>query len=312
MPNLSALEQFTTKSTALSGLILVSPQATVGYQPENPPNVDGSASTAPRPPAFLFNYEGEQTLNLQSDITDHYVEENYSIEDHIALKPEEFSTHGFVGELTDIAPDLLKPVKAIADKLTTVVAFEPEKTIAAQIAYNTAFQLYQVGRSAVNSAVSAWSTVENLFTGSDGQNVIGSGGLGNQFDFATGNVRGVQNKQQTAFQQLYGYWSLRTLFTIQTPWAVFQNMAIKNLKAFQDAETNQITDFEVTFKMIRIAKTQTGLSGLTGLLDLFQGRSKAQASGVTNLGTSSPVPSDSLSSKLAGLAENVPHPKSNG
>lgn len=48
---------------------------------------------------------------------------------------------------------------------------------------------------------------------------------------------------------------LRTLFTIQTPWAIFEDMAILNLRAIQDESTRMITDFEVSFKQINIAST---------------------------------------------------------
>ncbi len=294
MPNLSALSSLTTKATALSNLILVSPQSTVGYQPENPLNADGTPSYAQKPPTFVFNYEGEQALTLESDITDHYVENNISVEDQIALKPEIYTTYGYIGELTDIVPDLLKPLKVIADKLTTVVAYAPQQTITAQLAYANALLLYQVGRTAVNSAVSAWSGINNLISGSDGQNVIGSEGLGTQFDFASGRVNGNQNRQQVAFQQMYGYWYNRTLFTIQTPWAVLQNMAISRLRAIQSEETRTITDFEITFKMIRVASTRLGVASY-----LTQGRARAQSATVTNLGISSPVPGPSLTSMLS-------------
>lgn len=289
MPNLSALAPITTAATALSNLVLVSPQSTVGYQPLNPPNADGTPSTAAQPPAILFHYEGEQTVQIESDITDHYIEDNSAVQDQIALKPEIITTHGFIGELNDVVPDLLKPLKFAADKLTTIGAYTPQLTETALIAYSEAFFLYQVAANALNSAVSAWSSIGNLITGSDGQSVVGADGL---------TVASAQNKQQTAFQQFYGYWRSRTLFTVQTPWAVFQNMAIKSLRAIQDAETRTITDFEVSFKMIRKASTA---SSPGGILTSFLGRSSTQASGETDLGTSSPPSSISLSSGLSGM-----------
>lgn len=286
MANLSALAPITTTATSLSNLILVNPQATIGYQPINPPNADGTPSIAQPPPAFLFNYEGEQSVQLESDITDHYLEDNTALQDQISLKPPIISTHGFIGELTDIAPPLLAPVKAIADKLTIISAYTPSLSISALIAYNTAFQLYQVAQNAINSAVSAWTSIN----GTGGESVI-SGNANFPIALAPN-----QNKQQQAFQQLFGYMQSRTLFTVQTPWAVFQNMAIRTLRPIQSAETSYITDFEVTFKQIRIAKTTT-TGGTIG--DNQQGRASTQAGGVSDLGTSTPVSSTSLSSSLS-------------
>lgn len=283
--NLSALEPDITKATALFGLILVTPQSTKGYQPQNPPNPDGSPSLAPPPPSILFHYEGEQTALLESDITDHFVEDNTAVQDQIALKPEIITTHGFIGELNDVAPLVLKPLQFVADKLTAVTAYEPELTTTAQLAYTNAFFLYQVGASALNSAVSAWNSISGLA----GQSVINEQGL---------TLQANQSKQQSAFQQFYGYWRSRTLFTVQTPWAIFQNMAIQRLRAIQDAETNVITDFEVSFKMIRKASTLTSLSRVVS----FSNRAAAQAAGLSDIGTSSPTPSISMADGLAAMA----------
>lgn len=283
MANLSALSSLTTSATALSNLILVSPQANLGYQPQN----RSSDPTAQQPPSILFHYEGEQSVAIESDITDHYVEDNTAIQDQIALKPEMITTHGFIGELNNVTPAGLSLLKTAAEKLSVISAYTPGLSTTALLAYANAFQLYQVGSNAINAAVSAWSSI----TGTNGENVIDSNGL------VTSNQN--QSKQQICFQQFYAYWRTRTLFTVQTPWAIFKNMAIKNLRAIQDAETRMITDFEVTFKMIRTAQTQNAFA----LIPLFEGRSIAQASSETNLGTSTPVPSTSLNS---GLNSNYP------
>jgi hypothetical protein len=285
MPNLSALEPLTTQATALAGLVLVSPQSTTGYQPQNPPNADGTPSERQQPPSFLFHYEGEQTSLLESDITDHFVESNLAIQDQIALKPEVVTTRGFIGELNDVVPTALKPLRFAADKLYSVVAFEPELTVTALLAYNNAKLLYDTASTVVDSAVSAW----NSLTGGGGLSVINEQGI---------TVENSQSKQQSAYQQLYGYWRSRTLFTVQTPWAVFQNMAIKSIRAIQDADTRMITDFELQFKMIRKASTQETLSQVS---NLFQGRAGDQSASATDNGTSAPNDSTSLGDGLTQM-----------
>lgn len=282
--NLSSLTPATTAATALSNLILVSPQKTVGYQPQNAPS--WKKDTTQQPPALLFNYEGEQTVTLSSDITDHYIENNTAIQDQIALRPEIITTQGFVGELNDIAPAALQPIKSLAEKLTTVGAYVPSLSATALLAYANAFQLYQVASNTLNAAVSTWSTIN----GGGGQSVINGGGIVSQPN---------QTKQQIYFQQFYGYWKNRTLFTIQTPWAIFQDMAIQSLRAVQDAETRVITDFEVTFKLMRFASTLTATNPLYNNNN-FQGRAFNQGADVVDLGTSTlEVSSVSFGSLLA-------------
>lgn len=303
MSVLNSLAPITTAATALSNLVLVSPQATLGYQPgpnggQNSGSVlsglTGGLLGGPQPPALLFHYEGEQTVSLQSDITDHYVEDNTAIQDQWALKPERVTTHGFIGELNDISPKALQILKTLADKLTVINAYTPVLSTTALIAYDEAFLLYQVGANAVNAAVSAWSSIN----GTNGENVISSNGLQpGAFNPATASIANNQNKQQVAFQQFYGYWKSRTLFTVQTPWAVFQNMAIENVEAIQGEDTRMITDFKVTFKMIRT----TTAADTNGLAPIISGRAGQQASGLTDLGTSTPAPSISVGTGLSNM-----------
>lgn len=288
--NLGALSNITTAATTLSNLILVSPQKTVGYQPQNAPS--WKKDTQPLKTSYVFNYEGEQTATLTSDITDHYIEDNTAVQDQIALKPIAITTNGFVAELNDIPPAALAIVQQAAQKLSAVGAYVPQLSTTALIAYNEAFQLYQVGANAVNSAVSLWSTIN----GSGGESVINGSGL---------NAQPSQNKQQVAFQSFFGYWNSRTLFTIQTPWAIFQDMAILTLKGIQDAETNVISEFEITFKQIRFAATQTSSQISTVLYDNnnMQGRALNQGAPVTNLGTNSLTPAvPTFGSQLTAVA----------
>ena len=288
MPNLSQLSSITSSIQAISNLIIVSPQSTVGYQPLNPVLPNGLPSTAPIPSNFVFHYEGENTATMESDITDHYVEDNFAVQDNISLKPEIVTTAGFIGELNDVPDAFLAPLQLAAQKLTAIGGYTPQLSTTALIAYSEAQFLEQTALNAVNSITSTVSAISNVFTGGNGQTVIG----------ATGSTEGSNlNRQQAAFNKFYSYWRERTLFNVQTPWAVFQNMAILRLRAVQDAETNTISTFEVTFKMIRVASTQTLISSVsTSFLD---GRLQSQGSSLTNTGTSATTPGPSLGSAVA-------------
>lgn len=278
--DLSAISSATTTATALSNLILVSPQGTTGYQPQNKPTKDGT--TPPQPPTLVFQYEGEQNLSVTSDITDHYVEDNTAIQDQIALRPDKFTTHGFVGELNDVAPAALALLQTAASKLTVIDAYTPVLSETAIIAYNEAAFAYQVAANAINSAVSTWSSIN----GGGSENVIDGNGIVGGFNSLTGAVPNAssQTKQQLMFQQFYGYIKNRTLFKIQTPWAIFENMAIETFRAVQEGDTRVITDFEVTFKAMRFASTIT----IAPTAGVFDGRGALQSAPLTNLGTSTP------------------------
>lgn len=272
--DLAGISNLTTAATALSNLILVSPQKTVGYQAQNAPS--WKKDTTIPPAAILFNYEGENVAEMSSDVTDHYIENNTSVQDQVSLRPIIVRTNGFVGELNNVAPAALVPVQQLAQKLVSIGAYTPQLSATAALAYSEAFFAYQIAMNIANTAVSSWSTIN----GKGGQSVINGSGITPQPN---------QTKQQEFFQQFYGYWQKRTLFTIQTPWAIFQDMVIMNLNAVQDPETRVITDFNLTFKQLRFATTLQDPNTLNS--SNFQGRAGFQSSSLVDLGTSALEPS---------------------
>lgn len=286
---LAQLAPITTTSSGLAGLVLAvpqflgtnslgrnKPQYTIGYQPTYPPQPSGAQSTLPipQPAAFQFHYEGEQSITCQSDITDHYIEDNTAIQDQIAVKPEIIATHGFIGELNDVPPLALRALQTAAMSLTSIGAYVPQISSTALLAYNEAFFAYQLEQQAQAAIVSTWGAIN----GSGGEAVANSGN-GALINYNQAS----QSLQQKAFQLFYAYWFNRVLFTVQTPWAVFVNCAINTLRPIQDAETNVITDFELSFKVIRTATTNV-------TTPVVGGRAIAQQSSTTKLGSNTPSP----------------------
>lgn len=259
--NISALSTSTVSAIGLGNLILVTPEDK-GISPELV-----NTQTQKR---FLFDFYGEQSIDLDCEITDHYVEDNTALQDHIAIKPEMIVGEGYIGELKDFIPDLPSALKSIPQKLVALSAYAPALTTTALIAYNTAFQVYQIGKAGTADLVSRWNSLNGQT-----ETQIGSA----SFDK-------VQNEQQKAFQMFYGYRQERILFTVQTPWAIFQHCALKRLHAVQDATTRMISSFEVTFKPIKFAKTQ--ITDQNGNLIIGGEIINAQvaAGSPTNLGTS--------------------------
>jgi hypothetical protein len=239
--DLGALSTATTSATGLSNLILATPQKIVGIQPQKLPVKPGVAASQTQLPPFLFHYEGEQSVQLDNEITDHYVEDNTAVNDHIALKPEIIHTQGFIGELTDILPSGFAPAQFLAEKLKVLGPYTPAFSTTALNVLNNASQIYSIASNLAGSAVSAWNSIT---------------GKGSQTQNVNGLLTPMQTKQQIAFATFYGYRQNRTLFTVQTPWGVFTDMAIQSLRAVQDADTDQLTTFECTFKKMRFAKTK--------------------------------------------------------
>jgi len=286
--DLSRLTSFTTSAKSLADLVLVSVNSQIGYQPQK----SGELSVLNSAPKFLFNYEQENKVNLKSEITDHYIEDNTAINDQISLMPETITVQGFIGELNNIPPISLEPILNEAqEKLTLLSAFAPELTTAALRNYNQAFQAYQATKAVQEAGVASWGSISgsgkvNVINGSESSNDL------EQLRSATAN----QTEQQKAFQMFYGYWRQRTLFTVQTPWAVFKNMCIENLTAIQ-GDTDDMSTFEVTFKLLRFASTTISQLADASLIDntAYQGRAFDQGATEVDFGTSKPETSIGVS-----------------
>lgn len=248
--DLSSLSNQMVTAQTLGNLILAWPQENVGIQPQTK-IYGGKAGTTEK---FLFNYEGMQSIDFDDDIPDHYVEDNSAMQDHIALAPEIIKTVGFISELNNVTPEELTILKEAAAKLTSLSAYNPQMSVVAARAYNKAMRSYQ----AVSFGIDAIRKVPS-FTGLGGvktkkTTIINSGDSAD--NYISNLDLGSQNQQQSAFQKFYGYRKKRVLFTVQTPWAIFKDCAIKSMSVTQDEETNMFSTFSITFKPIRIAKTK--------------------------------------------------------
>ena len=224
-------------STA-SDLILVSTDQTYGIK-----------SMGVVEETFLFHIIGEQAVNAQSDITDHYVENNTALQDHIAIRPTNVTVSGYIGELNNVVPKALLPLKQAVDRLGILDGYLPAITNTALRAYNTASQAY----AAAQKASSAYKKIT---------------GAGVE-----------QTKQQVAYAYFYNRFLNRQLFQVQTPYGMFDSMAIQSLRVTQTEGDKNQSDFEITFKKIKMAQTL-----LTSKKTLARG-----ANPIKNLGSSTPV-----------------------
>jgi hypothetical protein len=188
-------------------------------RPNNPP---------PGLAGFVFDIITEDGAELSSNITDHYVEDNSAVQDHIALAPEIITVRGLVGELAMTKAQVDAVAKEI-DALPIVTELSPKYD---PIATNRMIDQQRETELSVNSKM-VQKTLEKFY---DARAVTGN------------------SKQARAFGYFYQLWKSRERFTVDTPWGFFTNMAIQNLRATQGEDTKYISDFVITFKKIRVAK----------------------------------------------------------
>jgi len=201
---------------------------------------------------FIFDVEGETTVNLTSEITDHYLEDNSTVQDHIAIKPKKVTLKSYVGELVyNQDNSAVSAVQSVARKLTALSPYIPALTQGAQQAINARQNRFETGRGlnirdalsslTVNKAIDYWSFVKNLV--------------------------GQQSRQQQAYAYFKALQSQKLLVSVQTPFEYMSNMAIESITAIQGEESKFISDFSVTLKEIRTASILNVPAGKTAYVE---------------------------------------------
>lgn len=179
---------------------------------------------------YLFDTRGEEEATLESEITDNWVEDNTTMQDHIGLKPITITLSGYVGELTNKAPkEFPRELERVTNVLSGLSPFAPELTTQTQYIMNRAEEVYGIYQKA-NQTVGRLEEMLGLI-----------------------DVPKEVPNQQVVFDKFYQLWETRTLSTVYTPFGVFDNMAILSLNARQEEESSYISEFRVTFKKVRIS-----------------------------------------------------------
>lgn len=217
---------------------------------------------------FVFNIVGDEDAQFQSDITDHFVEDNTAVQDHIAVRPERYTLKGFVGELSNMPPFSLGVIADLIPRLSILESFLPTFTTQAKQVYNALSQV----QALVGNAIKQPATIYGLFTQKN-TNVT---------------------QQQNAYNFFRQSWFTRQLMTIQTPYRVYTNMAIENVRVTQRDESNMVSDFSITFKEIRTVKSYASPS----VPIIYSGRAENQfATEVVNGQVAGQTPSFTLAKR---------------
>ena len=210
-----------------------------------------SSSTLPEGvQGFVFDVFKENSIELETEITDHYVEDNSYMQDHIAEKPEKVSLSGLVGEL------------AMADVINNISDafnggdFGLEDILNNNVLIDTATQKLGV----LEALLPPLSSKDyNLFMKAQdvyrettallrkGQEL----NLYNIFEERTVAV----TKQAKALRFFQEALKNRTPLKVITPFDELDNMFIESVRASR-SESTGVSDFEVRLKKVRTVLTK--------------------------------------------------------
>lgn len=230
---------------------------------------------------FVFDYEGETRVSRQADITDHYSENNEFLNDHMAMRPFRLTLRGFVAELVFQKPaGILGALQTVQTRLGVVPAYlgkyTPQGLQKAQAVLTQATQV-------VNKVDQSLARIKN---------VVGLFKKGTQ-----GPTR-----QQEAFRILETLQEKREIFLVETPYRIFDHMALEAIDFVQPEETRGMSDVVVTLKQMRFAEVIT----TTVSADILAERLASQAAATQDQGKSGGTPANqSILSNVGGKAADA-------
>lgn len=215
---------------------------------------------------WMFDIPMGEDIQLEADITDHYVESGSFVTDHVVLKPIIITLSGYKGELVythpekDSAQDVLNNATSL---LSSVAAYNIPLTdqAAGKLSALTNQVAYAAGQA--EAIKKRGSNLVKYFNGDDD----------------------TENLQQRAFISLQAMWNSKQIMDVQTPWGFYQNMIIKNISAKQDAESNDYTDFTVTLKEMRFVDVKITTFDSGTYTSAIDAQSAAKATDGASTGT---------------------------
>ena len=185
---------------------------------------------------FIFDIPDTDSLDLSSDITDHYTESNSFINDHIVRKPIMITLTGFIGELVYRKQSgIAGAAQEISNRLTIVDGYLGELTPGALQTAQIAVQAAQRAISGINQTIDRTRNIVNFFTGEGPE----------------------ETAQEKAYRVLKALWKSSEFVSVQTPWDYFDNMIVKGVSFRQNGDSKSITDISVTLKEFRVSETKT-------------------------------------------------------
>ncbi len=199
--------------------------------------------------AILFDYLDDEILTTEASITDNFVETNYSIQDHIAIKPKIYRLRGCVGEV------IYKNGSPLLDKLgddisknhpllkKTINAMKPIKAISGVVSNYTQLAM-NVVKQVENSIGRYYKMIDNFknanpIKGYRQQEVVSI------LNYILQNRIGVNLKKLK-----YDYSSVG----LTEP---YEKLYFIQSVSSHQGNNDFITDIEVTIKEVRLATTRT-------------------------------------------------------
>lgn len=207
-----------------------------------------------------FDVELTHEINIQCDVTDHYIEDNTTLQDHVAIKPTQITLTGYVGELVYTGPSLFTEALVQAnERLGLLSAYLPNFSKGMAQKINALALQIRNTLAVVQAAANVGVNLISLFR----------------------KKSATPNNQTLYTNIIRSFIANKTLVTVATPHGgLYYNMIITNANLISNEDSLGYMQASITLKQIRVARTiYTNLDP-----SKYQGRASNQISQTSNNG----------------------------
>lgn len=218
---------------------------------------------------FKFHVPQTEQVRFENEITDHYVESNYAIQDHIARKPITITLTGLVGDYFYSVNKIEDMLALVIPTITLVKEFIPEITKFTQRkkTYDSKDWKVKQEKSGDGSYIVSGGT--ETFKGYEF----------NSMDLFTlfQSLYKMKSAQTRAFLFFEAMWKSGARFSVETTWKRYDNMVVQSVTPKRDNNAD-ITEFTVVCKQLEFASSRVET------IEEYKNRTQMQKSDVVNKG----------------------------
>lgn len=217
---------------------------------------------------FKFNVPQNEQVRFENEITDHYVESNYAIQDHIARKPVVITLSGLVGDYFYSVNQIEDMLALITPTITLVREFIPQIRSVIQ-------------RKKIDFAN---EQKQKIVKQENGSYKVLVNGKEYEYEFNTMDLFSLfqslyklKSPQTRAFIFFEALWKSGARFSVETTWKRYDNMVVQSVTPKRDNNAD-ITEFSIVCKQMEFTSSKVET------IDEYKNRVQLQKAQTVNKG----------------------------
>lgn len=207
---------------------------------------------------FKFHIPQTEQVRFESEITDHYIDINTPVQDHIALKPVTITLTGLVGEYFYSVNRIEDFLALIPTNLKLIEEFMNKEN-------PITIQIKKKWNDYINGVPKMPQPLKIDYTGLKNSSTLLEGKASKQFPKINMNTFDVfslfqelyklKSAQTRAFFFFEALWKARVPFSVETTWKRYDNMVVQSITPKRDNNAD-ITEFSITVKQINVTQSK--------------------------------------------------------